>query len=43
MPNGHVELRHFWHDTETTSVWNRGRLIISAATTRGDDGAPKLT
>jgi hypothetical protein len=31
MPQGHTELRHFWHDADPATEWRRGDLITASA------------
>jgi Domain of unknown function (DUF4185) len=31
MPDGHVEVRHFWRDAAQVAAWNRGDLITASA------------
>ena len=31
MPDGHVEVRHFWRDAAEAAAWNRGDLITASA------------
>jgi hypothetical protein len=39
MPAGHIEVRHFWHDTSDSPAWQRGGRVTAS----GSDGGPFAT
>jgi hypothetical protein len=39
MPPGHIEVRHFWHDTSDSPTWQRGGRVTAS----GSDGEPFAT
>jgi hypothetical protein len=31
MPAGHIEIRHFWHDTTDSPTWNKAQRVMASA------------